>query len=354
MVWTTKRHSKKAGLPPGTLVHVGEKKVEHVRIRATNYDHEHVEQQTVRTIDECLPFKEKPGVTWISIEGLHDVDAIEKLGACFGLHPLVMEDIVHTEQRAKIEDFDDYIFIILKMLTYDDKKDRVMAEQFSIVLGPSYVLSFQEGHGEIFDQISERIRLGQGRIRRLGADYLMYALMDAVVDHYFGFLEAFEDSIEEVEEGIVVDPAPEKIQRIYHLRRELVWLRKSIWPLREAIDRLVRAESNLIQEKTTHFLRDVYDHAIQIIDTIETLKDMVFGLQDLYHSSVSNRINEVMKMLTVIATIFIPLTFIAGVYGMNFKRMPELDWPWGYPLVLGIMLVLSLVMLVWFRKKRFF
>jgi magnesium transporter len=281
------------------------------------------------------------------------VDFIGKLGEYFGLHSLVMEDIVHTEQRAKIEDFDDYIFIILKMLTYDDNEDRIMEEQFSMVLGPDYLLSFQEGHGEIFDQIRERIAHKQGRVRTSGADYLMYALMDAVVDHYFAVLEVVEDRIEEVEEGIIADPGPEKMQGIHHLRRELIWLRKSIWPLREAVGRLERGESGLSQEKTTLFLRDVYDHTIQIIDAIETLKDMVFGLQDLYHSSVSNRINEVMKVLTVIATIFIPLTFIAGVYGMNFKQMPELDWPWGYPFVLGIMLTLSVVMLVWFRKKRF-
>ena len=310
-----KKVSRKAGLPPGTLIHVGEKKTERVRIRVIDYDEGTFEERDLSTIDECLPYKEKPSVTWINIDGLHQVDIIEKMGKTFDLHPLVLEDILHTGQRPKLEDFEDYIVIISKMLSYNGEENQIEAEQFSLVLGANYVISFQESEGDVFDPVRERLRKGKGRIRTRGPDYLAYALMDTIVDNYFVVLEKIGEDIEALEEEIVTDPRPETSHAIHHLKREMIFLRKSVWPLREVIGALERGESSLIQDKTTIFLRDVYDHTIQVIDTIETFRDMASGMLDVYLSSISNRMNEVMKVLTIIATLFIPLTFIAGLYG---------------------------------------
>jgi magnesium transporter len=263
-----------------------------------------------------------------------------------------MEDILHTDQRPKMEDFEDYIFIVTKMLFFDQEKRELKAEQLSLILGENYVVTFQERVGDVFEPIRERIRKGKGRVRKMQSDYLAYALIDAVVDHYFIVLEKIGETVESLEEELVTNPTPETLQAIHHLKRELIFLRKSVWPLRELISGLERGEASLIQEKTTVFLRDVYDHTIQVIDTVESLRDMVSGMLDVYLSSVSNRMNEVMKVLTIIATIFIPMTFIAGIYGMNFENMPELKWPWGYPLVWCVILAIGIVMLGYFKKKK--
>lgn len=347
-----KKASKKIGLSPGTLIHVGEKKTEKVRIRVMDYDEENLEEKDVDTIEECFPYLKRPTITWINIDGLHEVDVIEKIGKPLGLHSLVLEDILHTEQRPKMEDFEDYLFITSRMLSYDDRMDRVNAEQFSLVLGTNYIISFQEIEGDIFNPIRERLRRKTGRIRKVGADYLAYALMDAIVDNYFVVLEKLGEKIESLEESLITDPGPDTLNAIHYLKRELIFLRKSVWPLREVINGMERLESALILDRTSIFLRDVYDHTIQVIDIIETFRDVVSGMMDVYLSSISNRMNEVMKVLTIIATIFIPLTFIAGIYGMNFKYMPELEWHWGYPLVLFIMAILAIFMLFYFRKNR--
>ena len=349
-----KRISKKSGLPPGSLVHVGEEKIEKRRIRVIDYDEAGIEEREPATIDECFPYKDTPNVTWINIDGLHEVDIIQKLGDGFGLHPLVLEDIVNTGQRPKMEDFEDYLFLIVKMLTYDDEEGEVKSEQFSLVLGPHYVISFQERVGDVLEPIRERLRKGKGRIRKMGPDYLLYALIDAIVDNYFAVLERIAEEIESLEDRIMIDPTTDLLQKIHNLKRELIFLRKSVWPLREAVSALERCESDLIQEKTAIYLRNVYDHTIQIADTIETFRDMVSGMLDVYLSSVSNKMNEVMKVLTIIATIFIPMTFLAGIYGMNFKNMPELEWAWGYPLVWCIILVVGLIMIFYFRRKKWF
>jgi magnesium transporter len=349
-----KRISKKSGLPPGALVHVGEKKIEKTRIRVIDYDEDGIEERELASVDECFPYKDSPAMTWINIDGLHEVDVIQKLGDGFGLHPLVLEDIVNTGQRPKMEDFEDYLFLIIKMLTYDDEEGVVKAEQFSLVLGPHYVISFQEKVGDVFEPLRERLRKGKGRIRKGGPDYLLYALIDAIVDNYFVVLENIAEEIESLEDRIMIDPTTDLLQTIHNLKRELIFLRKSVWPLREAVSALERGDSGLVQEKTAIYLRNVYDHTIQIVDTIETFRDMVSGMLDVYLSSVSNRMNEVMKVLTIIATIFIPITFLAGIYGMNFKNMPELEWTWGYPLVWCIILIVGLIMVLYFRKKKWF
>ncbi len=352
MLGILKKVSRKAGLPPGTLIHVGEKKVEQIRISLIDYDETQFEERECDTIEACFSYKGKPTRTWININGLHEVDIIEKLGKEYNIHPLVLEDILHTDQRPKIEDFDDYLFIISKMLSYDEGEQRIQTEQFSLILGPNYIITFQEKDGDVFDSIRERLRKQKGRLRREGPDYLAYTLIDAIVDHYFIILEKIDERMEQLEEELTKNPGPETMQNIHHLKRELIFLRKSVWPLREVVGILEREELRLIQEKTTIFFRDVYDHTIHVIDTIETFRDMVSGMLDLYLSNISNRMNEVMKVLTIIATIFIPLTFIAGIYGMNFEFIPELKWHWGYPLVWVVMIVIGVLMLIYFKKKR--
>ncbi len=349
-----KKRSKKVGLPPGTLVHIGEKKTEKVKITIIDYDEAQLQEKETKTIEKCFPFKDKTTVTWINIDGIHNIEIIEKIGKHFDLHPLILEDIVNTEQRPKIEDFGDYIFIVLKMLYHDEKEKKVQSEQLSLIVSSNFVISFQEREGDIFNPIRERIKNGKGRIRKMRADYLAYALLDTIVDGYFVIPEKLGEKIESLEEELVANPTPEILGIMNDLKRNLIMLRKSIWPLREVISGLQRVESPLIQKSTGIYLRDVYDHTIQVIDTIETSRDILSGMLDIYLSSISNRMNQVMKVLTIIATIFIPLTFIAGIYGMNFKYLPELGWKWSYPLVLLGMVFIGISMLVYFRRKKWF
>lgn len=349
----SRRRSHKSGLPPGTLVHIGEERKGKAAIQIMDYDGEHFEEKEVRTVAECFPYRDRSTTTWINVEGVHDLPVIEALGQHFQLHPLILEDIVNTTQRPKMEDFGDYIFIVIKMLSASGPDDEIKVEQASLVLGRNFVISFQEGaEGDVFDHVRERLRGGKGRMRKLGADYLAYALLDVIVDHYFVILEKLGDTIEDLEADVVAEPTTDTIRVIHRMKRELILLRKSVWPLRELIIGLERAESDLFQESTAVYLRDVYDHSIQVIDTIETYREMLSGMLDIYLSSVSNRMNAVMKVLTVIATIFMPLTFLAGVYGMNFKYMPELQWRFGYPAVWLAMVVVGGVMLAYFRRKK--
>ena len=346
------KRSKTIGLPPGTIVHIGEKKVEKIKISILDYNEEHFLEKEAESVEECSPFKDKPTVTWINIDGIHQEELIEKIGVQYNIHPLILEDIANTGQRHKFEDFNDFLFIVLKMLHYDEKKSELKIEQVCVILGANFVISFQESEGDVFNPVRERIRNGKGRIRKMGADYLAYALIDAVVDNYFIILEKLGEDIESLEEELVKNPTSRTLQEIHKLKRELIFLRKSVWPLREVISALERSESILMKKTTLIYLRDVYDHTIQVIDTVETFRDMASGMLDTYLSSMSNRMNEVMKVLTIIATIFIPLTFIAGIYGMNFKYMPELQWRWGYYVVWGVMAVISLGMLLYFKKRK--
>ena len=346
------KRSKKTGLPPGTIVFVGEKRSEKVKLSVINYDGASFQEKEVRNVEEAVSFRKKASVTWLNIDGVHQPEIIEQVGKSFGVHPLVLEDIANTGQRPKMEDFDDYIFVVLRMLRFDEEENKTKTEQISMVFGPDFVVSFHEREGDVFDIIRERLRNNKGRIRKLGADYLAYSLIDAIVDNYFMVLEKLGEAIEEIEDKLVTNPRSETLQIIHDLKRETVFLRKSVWPLREVVSRLERSESPLISKSTFVYLRDVYDHTIQVMDSVDTFRDMLSGMLDIYLSSVSNRMNEVMKVLTVIATIFIPLTFIAGIYGMNFKVMPELEQPWGYPAVLILMLTIAVVMLIYFRRKK--
>ncbi len=348
-----KNNIKKAGLPPGTLVYTGQKKLESVKITVMDYDEQNFHEKQVTKIEDCFEYKTKPTVTWINIDGLHDVETIEKIGNQYDIHPLVLEDILHTGQRPKFEEAEQYIFVVLMMLRYDDENQSVIMEQVSLVLGENFVISFQEDIiGDVFEQIRDRIRNAKGKIRKMGPDYLMHALLDAIVDGYFIILEKFGDKIEILEDELVDNASQSTLKQIHYLKREMIFLRKSVWPLRELISSLERSESELIKESTTAYLRDLYDHTIQVIDTIESFRDMAAGMLDLYLSSMSNKMNEVMKVLTIITTIFIPLTFVAGIYGMNFDNMPELRWKYGYAAVLVIMLALFVGMIYYFKKKK--
>ena len=346
-----KERSQKKGLPAGTLVHIGEKPDQEALISVIDYDESDCTEMHPESTCECLKFKDTPTVTWINIDGVHDIEMIGQLGKLFDIHPLTLEDIVNTGQRPKFEEFENYICVVLKILYYDPDSEKVRPEQLSLIISDTYVLSFQEQKGDVFDSIRERIKIGRGRIRKMGSDYLLYALIDSIVDNYFIILERFGERIEELEEVLLADPAPATLQEIHGLKRELLFMRRAVWPLREVIGGFQRLESALIRETTLMFLRDVYDHTIQVIDTVESFRDMVSGMLDIYLSSVSNKMNEVMKVLTIIATIFIPITFIAGIYGMNFRHMPELEWPFGYALVWGVILVVVAAMAVFFKKK---
>jgi magnesium transporter len=346
------RTARKMGQIPGTPIYVGSERHEAVSIELLEYDQVHVTRTERASLDACLASRTSGAITWANIIGVHDIDTIEALGAGFGLHPLTVEDIVHTGQRPKSEDYEDHLFMVLRMLRWNEHVQRIDDEQVSLVVGASWVLCFQERAGDVFDPIRERLLAGKGRIRKLGADYLAYAILDAIVDHYFSVLEVLGERIEVLGEEMTSNPRAQELEAIRQLKHELLYMRKSVWPLREVLSALQRDESRLLSESMAPFLRDLYDHTIQIIDTVETFRDMLASLTDLYLSSISNRMNEVMKVLTIIATIFIPLSFVAGVYGMNFGFMPELQWRYGYFAALALMLAIAIGMLVYFRRRR--
>lgn len=344
------KRSRKTGLPPGTLVHIGERKSEKVTVTVFRYsgaDCEELQQEQVDGLSQ--PVDET--VIWINVGGVHQVEMVETLGKQFSLHPLMLEDVANTDQRPKLDDYETYFFLVIKMLSLT-KRNEIAVEQVSLVLGRNYVISFQENGTDVFQPVRERLRGGKGRLRQTGADYLLYALVDAIVDQYFAVLESLGEKIEALQQTVVDDPRPETLNDIHALKRQLLFLRRAVWPLRDVMNNLSRSTCPFLQEPTKVFFRDVYDHVVQIVDTIETLREMVSASLDIYLSSVSYRLNAVMRVLTVITTIFMPLSFIASIYGMNFEHMPELQSRWGYPLVLSVMTAVGVGMLLLFKKKR--
>jgi magnesium transporter len=323
-----------------------------VLIEIFDYDNESFEEKTVATVHESFPYKDKQSVTWVNLDGVHNLPLMERLGAKFGLHPLILEDIVSTRQRPKLDVSEDHLFMALKMIRYDDSRHALDIEQVALVVGQNFVISFQEKPGDVFEPIRTRLREHKGKIREMGADYLAYALIDTIVDHYFIVMEEISYRIEILDEEVLKNPSPQSVQGIHALRKELIALKRSVWPLREVLSNLLREEHPIIQPTTLPYLRDVQDHTVQVIDMLESLRDVAAGLLDTYLSSISNRMNEVMKVLTIIATIFIPITFIAGIYGMNFDNMPELHWKWGYPMALAMMLSVACTMIVYFKRKN--
>jgi magnesium transporter len=348
------KRSAKAGLPPGTLVHIGERRAEEARVTLLRYESDRFEERAVTAGEIVRPPPDQPGVSWYHVAGIHDVAILERLGEVFGLHPLILEDMLNTEQRPKVDEAEDYLYLVVKGISSgEEPSGELLSEQVSLVLGSNWVLSLQEREGNRFTAIRDRIAPCQGRICRNGADYLAYALLDHLVDGYFAVLEQMKERIGEVEDAVLERPVPATLHALQHLKREVAFLRKSVWPLRDVLSRLERTESPLIRPSTGIYLRDVYDHVIQIIDSIENDRDMLSGMLDIYLSSISNRMNEVMKVLTVIATIFMPMTFLAGVYGMNFKHFPEIEWTWGYPYGFwGLVLLMGLSMALYFKRRK--
>ncbi|MCF8069763.1 MAG: magnesium/cobalt transporter CorA [Desulfobacterales bacterium] len=346
-----KKSSKTPGMPPGALVHVGDKKTDVTNIQLFDYGQGKCIAKNIDNLEEIKECHKTESVTWLNITGLHDTRIIEQIGNIFSLHPLVLEDIVNTGHRPKVEEHDDYFFIVLKML-YLDKDKALCSEQVSLILGEHFLITFQEIEGDVFSAVRERIKNGKGRIRKMDCDYLAYALIDAIVDHYIHIMGEAGDQIEMVELELETDPTQQTMEKLHSIKREMLYLRKRIMPVREMLNLLIKSESPLIQEKTVVFFRDVYDHINHVIDTIETFRDLLSSMLDLYLSIVSNRMNEVMKVLTIIATIFIPITFVAGIYGMNFENMPELKWSFGYSMVWIIIGVVTGVMLIYFKRKK--
>lgn len=347
------RQQGRVGMMPGSVVFTGQKRVEEVTISLICYDeHKLIEEHNI-TLERALELYQEGCVNWINVNGLHDTAIVERLGKRFDLHPLVQEDIVMTEQRPKVEYYDDYLYLTMRMLESENGKAKrgLVSDQLSLILNPGIVLTFQEHPGDVFDPVRERLRNSVGRIRRLGTDYLAYALIDVLVDTYFVILESYGEEAEGLEDELLKDPSPVVLQKVTGMKRELLFLRKAVWPLRELLSSLQRDESPLISETVRTFLRDAYDHAIQVIDTVETLRDILSGLHDFYLSSVSFKMNEVMQLLTIVGAIFIPLSFLVGVFGMNFAFMPELQWRYSY-LVFWLVVVTIVSAQIWFFKSR--
>ncbi len=343
--------SKKAGLPPGTLVHIGLERSEEVTITALVYDRDHAEDHEIGDIEERFPQPGRQEVTWIDVEGLHDVEVFERIGGRFGFHPLFLEDIVNTGTGSKIEDFGEYIFI-MEILHQDQGRDGIAAGQISLVLGKNYVVTFQERKGDLFDHVRRLIHSPGSRVRKEGADYLAYLLIDSIADHGFGILEHIGDAIEDCEEMLLGKPDRESYRRIHTLKKDALFLRKAVWPMREIVTYLERGESNLIGKTMRIYFKDIYDHTIQIMDTLDTYRDIIGGLLDVYLPSLSDRMNRIMKVLAIFAAIFIPLTFLAGVYGMNFDYMPERHWYWAYPAFWLVSITIGLSLLAVFKKME--
>ena len=348
----TRRVSAKTGLPPGTPVHLGDHETAPVKITAFHYNEMSFEEVTLEEAEQVAQYQNRAGVTWINVNGIHEVDKIQTIGKLFGLHPLVLEDITNAGQRPKIEDYGEYVFVVTKMVYLDEQKQDVVAEQVSLVLSAGYVITFQEREGDVFAFVRDRIRSAKGQIRKMAGDYLLYSLIDAIVDHSFAVLEGLEEIIQSLETPLMEDPQPENLALIHTARTNIIFVRRSVWSVREVLAKIDRQDLPHFAPSTRVYFRDVYDHAIQVVEIVDTLRDIISGMTELYLSSVSNRMNGTMKILTVIATIFIPLTFIAGVYGMNFTNMPELAWRWGYFAALGLMGAIGVLMVVFFKRKK--
>lgn len=348
------RMARRPGTAPGTLPPSSTPPGATTRITVIDYDADSLHERVVDSIEEVFAYRDTPTVTWINVDGLHDVELVRKLGTHFGFHPLALEDVLHCTQRPKVEDYGSYHFLVMKSVHL---RDELVIEQISFFMAGNYVISLQEEAGDSFEAVRERIRQGKGLIRKSGPDYLTYALLDALIDEFFPVLEVYGERIEDLEQELLLNPSSKVLQSIHQIKRELLLLRRAGWPEREVINGLQRAETDFIKPQTQVFLRDCYDHTIQVIDMVETYRDLASGMQEVYLSSISNRMNEVMKVLTIISTIFIPLSFVAGVYGMNFNpqasplNMPELNWFWGYPTALGIMAATAVALLYFFRRK---
>lgn len=348
-----RKSSVKAGLPPGTLVLIGDQRDEPVTLELIDYSENESAELEIADVSALRESLNTSTVSWVNINGIHNTDAISAIGKVYNIHNLVLEDILNTDHRPKVEPFEDYVFFTMKMMWYSEENE-LEKEQISIVFGKPYVLCFQEKKGDIFDPIRERIRTDSGLIRRKGTDYLVYRLIDSVVDNYFIIIEKIEERVEDLEEAIIADEDGDHMLSIQHMKREIITLKRALLPLREAVSGLEKGVTDLVDPENEKYFRDVYDHLIQIADNLETNREVLSGLMDMHVANMSNRMNQVMKVLTVIASLFIPLTFIAGIYGMNFENMPELHWKYGYFGAWGLMITVFVLMLIFFKRKKWF
>ncbi len=347
-----KKRRQKYGLPPGALVHVGDKPDQKVKLTLIDYSETKILQRNNLSVEGCLSFMDKPTVTWINVTGIHDENLIGEFGSRVGLHPLMLEDIMNTTQRSKLDDYKDTIFIVLRLLKYDEQDSSVIDEQISLILGDKFVISFTESNDDVFAPVFQRLHLANSRIRMRGPDFLCYSLVDCIVDHHFVVLEHVDEQLDNLEDELINLPSTDTLQKIQHKKREITSLRKTIWPLREVVSKFQRLDTPLVKETTRLYLHDVYDHSIQAMETIESFRDISGGLLDMYMSTMSQKMNEIMKVLTLVATIFVPLTFIASLYGMNFKNMPEIDSEWGYYGTITVMISIACFMLFYFKRKK--
>lgn len=347
-----KRRSAKTGLSPGALVYVGDRKSHGTRIAVIDYDGESVSERDLPDVGECLPFKESRTVTWINVDEIGDPGLVDRFGQVLGFHPLMLEDILNTDQRAKVEDHGEYIYVVLKMLDWDDRRQEIVSEQLSLVLGQHYVITFQERAGDFFDPLRKRIRDGVGRHRRQGADYLAYSLLDIVIDRYFLVLEKLGDRVEAIDDAILGRRSADSLRQIHQLKRDMLFVRKSVWPVKEVVASLRHLDSPLIARQTAPYLRDIQDHIVQVVEGIDTYQNLLSDILATYLTTIGNRTNAVMKVLAVFSAVFMPLTFITGVFGMNFRNMPPLEWEWGFAGTLGIMLLIGVTLAVFFIRKR--
>lgn len=344
--------SQKTGMPPGSLVHVGDDQAIESRVSIVQYNKQRLEEKVAATIDEIDQFLEADTVTWVTIEGLKNVGLIETIGRAFDIHPLVLEDILNTQQRPKFEEFDDYLYIVLKDLSLEDAHSSVRYQQISILVLKNLVFIFKEHQDDIFLPLHKRLHNNKGRLRALGADYLTYVILDTIVDKNFIIIDSLDDVVSSIEEELSVNATPQILTTIQRIKHELIYIRKYISPLRDLLLGVLRTDTVLIDEKNHIYFRDVLDHVLRVTESLETYRDMLSSLLDIYMSSMSNKMNEVMKVLTVFATIFIPLTFVAGIYGMNFEYMPELKFKWSYPVIWTFFIVIPIALLAYFKKKK--
>jgi magnesium transporter len=345
------KNTKTVNQIPGTMTYVGRKESVQTKLDVIDYNLENYERFSSTSTEDAFNFVDEDRITWFNIDGLSNVQEIEKLGEYYELHPLVMEDIVNTGQRPKVEEYEDYLFIVAKMLYY--KNGNIENEHISMVVGKNYLLTFQESDGDVFNPVRERLETGKGRIRGRSADYLMFALLDSIIDNYFLVIDDISDRIEEMEASLFINKPNDNVtQEIQDLKQTILRIRRSVFPLREVVSRLEKMETGLIHNSTINYIRDLHDHIVQISEHIEIYREMIWGLMDLYMTTISNRMNEVMKVLTIMASIFIPLTFIAGIYGMNFEYIPELQWKYSYFVLWGIMIFIFLLMIYYFKRKK--
>lgn len=353
-----KFRSRKKNLSPGSSVFTGDKKIDKIIITVFKYDEHQFEEKQIENIDELKLLKDTVKTLWVNLAGLHDTSLIEKVCEIFGIHSLVIEDILNVNHSPKIEEHDNFLFLILKMIDFDKNKNDLNIEQISLILGKNYVITFQENIGDVFDIIRERIRTAKGRLRIAGADYLMYRLLDSIVDNYFIILEHIDDKIDLLEEKILEESQNTYLKEMHKLRKDILKLRRAVYPMRDITYYLQKGENPLVQKATIIFTRDLYDHIANNIETIENYRETINGVLEVHLSNASHRMNQVIKFLTIISTIFIPLTFIVGIYGMNFNtevsifNMPELNWKYGYLFVMFIMLAIAVSLVIFFKRKK--